>query len=216
MTNKNKLFKRKITRIALFLAIALVIVPFGNNCVSAKNIFSKKQIGIENKNFKKINDTQSTIDKYQAKYFTIIKRNNVLLNMGSSSELNKDRKDLKKLFKEVEKQISNKTYLKEYNKIEKHYSKCDAETTIEINEFAQKNYDEVDKLLNDVYKEVKAKISNEDFKNLTLSERKWLQEVRDYEKVFNSMNFGTIGTSVYYNYEINMRKFRTLLLMLYL
>ena len=47
------------------------------------------------------------IDEYQEKYFKIIKRNDVLLNLEDTEELNKDRYELENLFKEVENQIKN-------------------------------------------------------------------------------------------------------------
>ena len=77
-------------------------------------------------------------------------------------------------------------------------------------------YEDADELLNEVYKEVKGKISKEDFNKLKLSERKWLKDLDAYEKVFDSMGFGTISTLIYYTYQIDMREFRTLLLMMYL
>ena len=208
---RKKMFKEKLIIFAAFLALAFAVAPFDCNCVSAKNIFQKIRTENTNKN------TLYTIDKYQEKYFEIIKRNDILLNFEDDKTLNKDRKELKKLFKKVTKQInSNNKYLKEYNNIEKRYSKCEETTTLGINQFAENNYIEVDDLLNRVYKEVKSKISADDFKQLTASEKEWLKEVNDYKKVFDSLGLGTIGVSTYYGYEIDMREFRTLLLMLYL
>ena len=161
-------------------------------------------------------DKLSLVDKYQTRYFAIVKRNNVLLNFEDDKALNDDRKELKKLYKEVEKQIRNKEYLTEYKKIEAKYSKCEETTTVGMNEFAEKNNKEVDDFMNTVYKKIQSKIPSDDFKNLVLSEQKWLQEVKDYEKTYNSMGFGTIGTVIYYDYQTNMKSFRTLLLMLYL
>lgn len=161
-------------------------------------------------------DKLALTDKYQIQYFAIIKRNNVLLNFEDNKVLNKDRKELKNLYAEVKRQIKNKNYLKEYKIIEKKYSKCDGVTTAEINDFAIKNYKEADDFLNTVYKKIQAEIPSEDFMKLALSEEKWQQEVKAYEKVYNSMGFGTIGTSIYYGYQTDMINFRTLLLMLYL
>ena len=158
----------------------------------------------------------SLIDKYQTQYFTIIKRNNILLNFENNKALNNDRKELQKLYKEVEKQISNKEYLAEYKRIEAKYSNCEETTTVGMNEFAEKNNKEVDDFLNTVYKKIQSKIPAEDFENLVLSEQKWLKEVDAYKQVYDSMGFGTIGTVVYYGYQTDMKSFRTLLLMLYL
>ena len=183
---------------------------------SAKNLTAKKQAETVNKEQSTAAEKLSLINSYQEKYFQIIKRNDVLLNYEDDKTLNKDRKELKKLFSEVKKQIKNKDYLKKHKEIAKRYSKCDELTTTGMNEFEQKYYNEVDALLNTVYKEVQSKISSADFKNLTLSEKKWLKDVEAYKKVFDSKGFGSIGTIIYYDYEINMREFRTLLLMLYL
>lgn len=161
-------------------------------------------------------DKLATIEEYQAKYFTIVKRNNVLLNFEDEKALNKDRRELKNLYKKVEKQIKNKEYLAEYKQIKKKYSECEETTTAGMNEFAENNYREVDALLNTVYKKVQSIIPTEDFKNLVVSEQKWLNEVDNYKQAYDSMEIGTIGTVIYYDYQINMKSFRTLLLMLYL
>ena len=198
---------------------AIVAVMFINNSfVSAKNTknVSVQQTQTVKNNQKTSDDVLSEIDKYQAKYFEIIKRNDLFLQDEETLAIKNDRKELKKLFKEVKKQVKSKGNLKKYNEIEKRYAKCEEETTVGMNEFANNNYKEVDALLNEVYKEVKTKISPADFKKLTASEQRWLKEVNSYKKVFDSKGFGTIGTIIYYDYEINMRNFRTLLLMLYL
>ena len=206
------MFKKNLIIITAFLTAAIL---FTNNAVASTNITLEKQTKSINK-VNKAENILSTVDKYQEKYFTIVKRNDVLLQFEDDKNLNKDRKELNKLFNEVKKKVTNKQYLKQYKEIEKRYSKCNEETTVGINEFMDKYYNEIDGLLNTVYKEVKATIPNDDFKKLVSSEKKWLKEVKDYEKVFDSMGFGTIGTLIYYEHEISMRKFRTLLLMLYL
>ena len=55
-----------------------------------------------NKNQEDTSKILSAIDSYQENYFTIIKRNDVLLDWEDSSKLNKDRRELKKLFNKVE------------------------------------------------------------------------------------------------------------------
>ena len=76
-------------------------------------------------------------------------------------------------------------------------------------------YEAVDKLLNETYQAVRIKIPREDFKNLIASELKWLKDVEQYHKVFEQQEYGSSRTWVNLRYEINMRQFRTLLLMLY-
>ena len=207
--------KRILMIISVFCFLVFEITTLSTQTVFAQSI-NKYPVQIADKNLNTNSDKLLLIDKYQAEYFRIIKRNNVLLNLEEDKALNKDRKELKKLYKEVKKQISNKTYLKEYSKIERKFSKCDDMTDIGMKEFSINNYNEIEDLLNKVYKEVKSKIPSEDFKNLTMSEQNWIKEVKNYEKIYNSMDYGTIGTVIYYDYQINMRNFRTLLLMLYL
>lgn len=214
----KKFFKRKLTILTAIFAIVMGITFLSATYVSAKNTSAQKQIKITNT--KSATDTEKLmlIDKYQKKYFEIIKRNDVLLFFEDVPELNNDRKDLKKLFAEVTRKVKNKSYLKEYKQIEKKYSQCDCydATTTCINEFAENHNKEADALLNTVYKEVQAKISPEDFKKLAERENKWLKEVENYEKSYNAMEFGSLGTSAYYDYQTDMKNFRTLLLMLFL
>lgn len=207
---------KKILTTVAFLLVTLLAITFINApSSSAKNIF-KIQSHFSNKNLKTSDEKLALIDNYQKKYFEIVKRNDVLLNIEENDAVKKDNKELKKLYSQVKKQIKNKEFLNKYKDIEKRFSICEEETTIGMNKFAANNYTAVDNLLNEVYKEVQSKISPEDFKKLAQSENEWLNEVEAYEKVFNSKGFGTIGTIVYYGYEIDMRSFRTLLLMLYL
>ena len=206
--------KSKVIVILLMLVTALAVI--GSVSASAKCSCCKKQATAVKKQKMTNADKLALIDKYQEQYFAIVKRNDILLNFEDSSVLKKDRKELKKLFTEVKKQITNKQYLKKYNEIEKHYAVCDEITTTGINDFSQKNYDEVEGLLNAVYKDVQSKISQDDFKKLVLSEKKWIKDVQNYKKVYDSMDFGTIGTSIYLDYQTDMSKFRALLLMLYL
>ena len=210
------MFKKRNFVIFVILIIAFLISAFlYSSNVYAKVLCSKSQVNITNVKQMSSAETLALIDKYQEKYFTIIKRNDMFLNTIDFDKVRKDRKELKKLYKEVTKQITNKEYLKKYQDIQKRYSKCEQETTIGMNEFAQKNYNEVDSLLNEVYKEVKSTISADDFAKLESSEKRWLIEVNNYEKVFNSKDFGTIRPLIYYDFETDMREFRTLLLMLY-
>lgn len=160
--------------------------------------------------------TLQQIDELQARYFNIIKRNDVLLQIQDSDEYQQDRKDLNNLFKEVEQKIDkNNYYLQKYYNIKEQYAVNTGNTQSDMNTFASNEYEAVDGLLNETYQAVKAKIPPEDFKQLITSELKWLKEVEDYYKVYEQQGFGTIGSLVHSEYECNMRNFRTLLLMLY-
>lgn len=162
-------------------------------------------------------ETLAMIDKYQLRYFSIVKRNNLFLQMADCEGCGYDRKDLSDLYSEIISKIDgNNSYIKKYFDIENKYAENTGETTYEINMFESNHYEAVDKLLNEVYQAVKVKIPQEDFKNLITSELKWLKDVEAYEKVFEEWGFGSAGTLIKLGYEIDMRKFRTLLLMLYL
>ena len=161
-------------------------------------------------------ETFAAIEKYQEQYFKIVKRNDVLLKYESDKALNNDRKELKKLFKKVKKQITNKSYIKKYNDIERRYAKCNDMTTQGMNKFAEKNYNDVSVLLNEVYNYAESKIRPGDKRNFIESEQIWQKEFENYKQVYDEMDFGTIGTIIYYDYRINMVQFRALLLMLYL
>lgn len=193
------MLKNKIT--ILLIAVLFLVTSIFTGSL-AKDFSTQEQLGI--------------INIYQEKYFEIIRRNDVLLNFEDSTELNEDRRDLDNLFAEVEKQITNRRYLNKYKKIQNRYSKCKGITTIKINACANKNYQAINKLLNNVYQKAESRLNFEDGKKLASNELLWEKDVEDYHKVFESMGFGTIGTSIYYGYEINMREFRTLLLMLYM
>lgn len=203
-----------IKRISVFAVCLIVVMGLSFNIthsyVSAKTTSSKVQTN------KSVKNRVALINEYQKKYFEIIKRNNVLLGCDDEELASKDMKELEDLFAEVEGQITNKTYLNKYKKIQKKYAECDGDTTIDINAFAEKNYNEIDKLLNTVYKKAKSKAVSGDLSKLYSSQSKWSKEVKNYKKVYNSKKFGTIGTSTYYSYMTNMEEFRTLLLMLYL
>ncbi len=206
----GRIMSEKVKRVGFicFLIVSGLLLSCAG--VFAKNIFEKE------KSPKEASEVLSAINNYQESYFEIIKRNDVLLTIEQDKTINKDRKDLNKLYKKVKKQVSNKYYLRKYNNIKNRYAECDDITDVGMKEFAAANYKDVDNLLNEVYKEVKAKISPEDFEQLAQSETKWLKEAENYGNNFNSMDYGTIGTLIYYDYQIDVREFRTLLLMLYL
>ena len=162
-------------------------------------------------------DTLTKIDSYQEQYFKIIKRNDLFLQLYSSDNYDKDIEDLKNLYNKVVSEINpNCEFLQKYNELEQKYAENTGGNTFEINEFAQNHYNAVDKLLNDTYKAVRLKIPQDDFNKLVQSELNWLKEVDEYKNVYDKQGYGTIGGLIYLNYQIDMRNFRTLLLMLYL
>ena len=162
-------------------------------------------------------DVLSIINQYQTKYWEIVKRHDTLLMTWADDDKERDREELNLLFKEVQGKIDkDNTFFKKYIEIEEQFKENNGNNTIEVNEFASKHYDAVDKLLNDVYKAVRNDLSEKDFEQLKSTQIAWLNEVQGYKEVFDAQGFGTIRTVIAFNYEINMRNFRTLLLMLYL
>lgn len=177
----------------------------------------KQEKNIQNQNTAAPAEILAVIDRYQARYFEIIKRNDMFLKSVDYDGYERDRRVLSDLYAEVISKINtNNIYFKKYEEIEKQFAENTGETTYDINMFANNHYEAVDKLLNEAYQDIKTKISAEDFKNLTSSELKWIKEVEGYEKVFEAQGYGSIGTSKYLGYKTDMQRFRTLLLMLYL
>jgi len=211
-TNKNII----ITTISIIIIVVLAFTGF--------SMFSRHNDNshIENAEVEEVQaktpaEILNLIDTYQIKYFAIVKRNDMLLQIQEYEGMEQDRQDLKNLYDEVKNQIrSDNMYLQKYNEIEQQYAENTGETTVDMNNFEDNHYKAVDKLLNDVYQEVKAIIPQEDFKQLTKSELKWIKNVDKYNNVYKAQGFGTIGGVVYLGYQIDMRNFRTLLLMLYL
>ena len=200
---------------AIFL-IAIGIFIFANSAYSAENNLSSKNYTISANNFRTNAENLSLINKYQKKYFKIAKRNDMFLTWENTSVIMTDREELDKLRTEIQQQITNRYYLKKYKDIEKRYAICEAVSTIGMNEFAEKYYNEVDDLLNTVYKEIGSKIPPKDFQKLANSQKKWLKEVESYQKIYNTKDFGSVGILMYYDYKVDVSKFRVLLLMLYL
>ena len=207
--------KNAVCLVSICIVISGVLLFYFKNNKSTE---AKQEDVVQKQNIDNSKEeTLEEINKYQERYFNIIKRNDVLLNVGEVDETNKDSSELEGLFNEVENKISkNNEYLKEYKKLEEKFKENTGNTTFEIDEFEKKKYDAFDKLLNDTYKALKNELGEDEFEKLKLSQRAWLKEVEEYNKVFESKGFGTIAGLVKAEYEINMRSFRTLLLMLYL
>lgn len=226
INNERKILSPKIFVLSFLITIILIMLSIGiihhftyTDLTIGGDISEQEQLK-EEENIEKEPQTPAEklllIDEYQVKYFKIIRRNDALLDITGDSNCERDMSELNKLFKEVEGRIHNNYYLNKYNEIQERFAQNPGETTVDMNIFASQNYDAVDELLNEVYQAVKKKIPARDFKNLTTSEIKWIKDVESYKKVYDTKGFGSIGTLIYYDYEINMRNFRTLLLMLYL
>ena len=162
-------------------------------------------------------NTLDLINKYQKKYFEIVKRNDLLLLHESNDVIKKDEKQLSELYDEVKGKINPENpYYKKYNEISKQYETNPGQSTVEMNQFASEEYKAKDDLLNEVYQSVISILPDNDVSALRENEQKWLDEVEEYNKHFEAQDYGTIGYLVKSGYECDMRSFRTLLLMLYL
>ena len=207
---------KKIVVISILAILILCVI-----CASFYYLKNQKKNEVKVENIAPIEKTSfktmDEINQYQKRYFEIVKRHNALLAMEMNGETTKDLKELKDLFDEVKTKINpDCKFLNEYLTLKEKYKQNLGNNTLEMNEFAIEKYKAFDKLLNETYSEAKSKLNEEDFEQLKLSQRAWLNEVEAYNKVFEKQNFGTIATLIKTDYEINMRAFRTLLLMLYL
>ena len=205
----------KTKKLILIISFMVVAIFAGVGCFI---FFNKEELNLGVKNEETIaTTTLNTINDYQKRYFEIVKRNNVFFDLEGSDDSKNDLKELKNLFDEVKSKIDKNCaqYVK-YEEISTKYRDNVGRNTLEMNAFAKTKYDAFDKLLNDTYKAVKEKISEKEFEELKQAQKAWLKEVEDYNEVYVAQGFGTIGPLVKFDYEINMRGFRALLLMLYL
>lgn len=213
MKKRNKILILIAMCLLLIFTAGVIFFVLNNKKSDSTNIALNSE---ENKKTE-FQNALDEIDGYQAKYFEIIKRHDALLDMTNSTESKKDIKELSLLFQEVKNKINkDNSYLAEYEKIKEKRIKNLGNTEFEINTIASENHKVVDKLMNDIYSNIKSQLNKEDFEKLNISQKNWLSEVEDYNNIFNSKDFGTIKTIIKLDYEINMKSYRTLLLMLYL
>ncbi len=213
MKKRNKVLILITMCLLLIFTAGVVFFVLNNKKSDSTNIALNSE---ENKKTE-FQNALDEIDGYQAKYFEIIKRHDALLDMTNSTESKKDIKELSLLFQEVKNKINkDNSYLAEYEKIKEKRIKNLGNTEFEINTIASENHKAVDKLMNDIYSNIKSQLNKEDFEKLNISQKNWLSEVENYNNIFNSKDFGTIKTIIKLDYEINMKSYRTLLLMLYL
>ena len=191
-----------------------------NNIINQKNIIPNK---VNQQKEKTPDDILEEIKIYQSKYWEIIKRNDLLLRVtdGNDIDLNHDSDEFNRLYKEVKSKIDkNNIYFKKYQEILKQYGNNSGETDEEMINFETENYNAIDKLLNEVYKAVKLKLSAEDFEKLKIDEKNWIKDVNAYHKYAGledtKFEYGNFVRVLIWSCEVDMRSFRTLLLMLYL
>ena len=200
--------KIKISKCIILLVLAL--------CLSSSFMYYNQQ-SKEDCNVISYNKLQ-ILSSYQKAYFNIIKKHDALITLPIEvdyDEAEKDLVDLDKLFEEVELKVNpNNPYLAKYKQIQEQYKTCDAETTVEIDNFMKSYFDAVNDLLKQVLNDAQNRLEPDELKALSLDEDKWDVEVEEYRDRFDKKGFGTIGNYVYAKYRINMMSFRILLLML--
>ncbi len=195
--------KKLITLLFVFILIILLTLIF----VHKDKAPIQEIINIDN------------IENYQAQYWDIIKRNNVLIQIGEDSEeFKKDREDLAKLYSNLTNKISkDNDFIKKLNKIEDDYEKNikNAQTQLEMNNVADKYLIDTDKVLNEIYKKIRNSVDEDEFNTLKENQRIWLKEIKEYEKIIDKQGFGSISPMIYSSVIQDIKKFRTILLILY-
>lgn len=216
---KKELFNNKGIICVVFIMAVLFVCAFSSN-VFAESINKENSLQTEDK--KSYLQTLKQIEEYQKQYWQIIKRNDMLIDLWfqveGGKDYEKDKTDYDNLYQEVINKIDkNNQYYKKLESIGKNTDlECESQPC--MNEYAQAILDETDTLLNEVYKDLKAKMPKSDFNKLKLSERKWLKDIEKYKHdVIDKQNQKTMGTMIGVlipgAYE-DMKKFRVLLLLL--
>lgn len=164
------------------------------------------------------NEILNKIKTYQKEYFTLIQRNDILFGGKNNYEAEaRDNKKLEEFFLELENKMDLKNpFAKKYNKIKNKYKDKYLNVTIaESTPILFNESEEYDKLLNKIYFTIKKDIPADDFEKLKQDERLWSENVDSYYENIDKISGYAIRTDAYFDYLINARKFRILLLMFY-
>ena len=144
----------------------------------------------------------------------------MFLQIGEvDNNVQQDKTDLKKLYQNVENKINqNNKFLSELNNLNNKYNADikNAQSQIEINIVANEYMENTDKILNNVYQEIKINTDSKDFELLKTSEIKWIKDLEEYQKFIEEQGFGSIIGLLYANATQDIKHFRTLLLIYYL
>ena len=189
---KKNIIKPLLISVSVVLILLIVLVLIFLNYKKSGENPNISPVQEETQTDESKTDVLDKINTYQKRYFEIVKRHDALLDLANSEESKKDLSELKVLFEEVKKEIpSDLEYIKKYDKIKKDYKNNTGNTTLEMNEFVSREYKAFDALLNETYKAVQQNISPDEFEKLKESQRQWLKDVEDYNKVFEAKKFGT-------------------------
>lgn len=220
--NNLKLFVVVFFTLVCFIVLITVLFKFENSKDNSKNESFVSTNIPENKNeipqIKEYNKIFDDVERYQAKYWEIIKRHDILLQVAEFDDYYyNDLAELNALFVVMEDKINyNNKYLTQLREVDEKYKNNNGETQYEMNMNAGAYNEAVDAVLNELYQDIRKTIPAIDFEKLKQSEIKWLKDIKDYEKVYYSEDRGSMGGMTYANMLANMRKFRTLLLIPYL
>ena len=165
-------------------------------------------------------DPLMQVDNYQNQYWDTIKKHNVLIQLGEfDSGAKQDLNNLKRLYGKVEDKINKDSdFYKELNNLKKGYDKDieKAQTQMEMNMLSGEYLENTDKILNEVYQQIRITTEAEDFEKLKASEIRWVKELKDYQKYIGQQDFGSIGGLIYTKTSQDIINFRALLLIYYL
>jgi uncharacterized protein YecT (DUF1311 family) len=123
------------------------------------------------------------------------------------------------LYKTLKSRINNDNkFLSELNNINENYNKEmeNAQTQMEMNTLTGEYLVNTDKILNEVYQEIKINVNQNDFERVKSSEIVWLNEFEEYQKYMSEQDYGSMSGLLYSKAAQDIKQFRTLLLIFYL
>ena len=200
LTERNLVVKKIIIFLSVILILLFIIGLYKNKTANT--------------------DPLMQVDNYQNQYWDTVKKHNVLIQLGEfDSGAKQDLNNLKRLYGKVEDKINKDSdFYKELNNLKKGYDKDieKAQTQMEMNMLSGEYLENTDKILNEVYQQIRITTEAEDFEKLKASEIRWVKELKDYQKYIGQQDFGSIGGLIYTKTSQDIINFRALLLIYYL
>lgn len=161
-------------------------------------------------------DSWQQVCVYQERYWDIVRRNDFLFNPWEpTAEQKKDYSDYLQLVDELRSKIrKNNAYLKKRDEIMSSHGKNMeiAYTQTAMNMVKKAEFDDMEKLLNDVYQELKLSLNQKDFETLRNDQQRWRESLQDYQKKIINYGYGTIGPLMYADISDFIEYVRLLLL----
>ena len=200
LTERNLVVKKIIIFLSVILILLFIIGLYKNKTANT--------------------DPLMQVDNYQNQYWDTVKKHNVLIQLGEfDSGAKQDLNNLKRLYGKVEDKINKDSdFYNELNNLKKGYDKDieKAQTQMEMNMLSGEYLENTDKILNEVYQQIRITTEAEDFEKLKASEIRWVKELKDYQKYIGQQDFGSIGGLIYTKTSQDIINFRALLLIYYL